>query len=470
MRLWVKITAICTAVLFFIMSSSFFVILRLQENTLRRAEEDSTRKSLVMYCTNIITASSTYGIDLRQSTLKSVVQYYFAEYAPLVQTDQVFYSLVSDGAYLFDRSPYDPYAVLPSVQNEEMVAMPGESSVQLKRVRNGKDTVLVGGISFTVSDQPFEAYISVNISETEQQIANLRILSTVLLVISCISVGFIIAFLIRRTLSPIGKLTKNAVSISNGQYHLRTNYTSKDEIGTLSLAFDKMADSIEEKITSLDSELQKQQLLLGALSHEMKTPMTALIGYADSLLRMPLNEAQKNECARKIYHAGNLMESLTQKMMELVGMSDTEQIRKETIDSTSFLEDLRELLPKQVQLQCEVDGIFGDKTLLLSMISNLVENAMRASGDIPQVSVRITKKDEFTQINVSDKGCGIPENQIPLITEPFYRVDKARSRKHGGAGLGLAICKRICECHGGTLSIESKVGEGTTVTAVVAAR
>ena len=126
MRLWVKITAICTAVLFFIMSSSFFVILRLQENTLRRAEEDSTRKSLVMYCTNIITASSTYGIDLRQSTLRSVVQYYFAEYASLVQTDEVFYSLVSEGAYLFDRSPYDPYEVLPSVQNEEMTVMPGE--------------------------------------------------------------------------------------------------------------------------------------------------------------------------------------------------------------------------------------------------------------------------------------------------------------------------------------------------------
>lgn len=467
MRLWVKITAICTIVLVFIITISFGVVLQLQKNSLHQSEEDNARKNLVLYCTNIISASTASGSNLRQTTMRSVVQYYFANYASLAETGQTFYSLVSDGKYLFDRSPYDPYSLFPSVQNEEASDNLDESSVQLKRTQKGEDTVLVGKIPFLISNQEFEAYISVDISETERQIATLQIVSAVLLGIACVMTAFIVIFLVRRTLSPIEKLTKNAVCISNGQYHLRTNYKGKDEIGTLSVTFDKMADSIEEKITSLDQELQKQQLLLGALSHEMKTPMTALMGYADSLLRMPLSERQKMECARKIYHAGSLMESLTQKMMALVGMSDTEQIEKTEIDCADFVEELRELIPPQVVVCCEVDRIFGDEALLLSMVLNLVENALRASGDTPQVTVKITKKDGFTQIIVSDKGCGIAEDQIPLITEPFYRVDKARSRKHGGAGLGLAICKKICECHGGTLSITSKIGEGTTVTAAL---
>lgn len=461
MRLKGKITTICIVIMVLVMSGCFVVILQIQEKSLRDTDDKNAEKSLAIYCSNIIPISSTASMGMQETTVKSVVAYYFSTYARLAQTENIYYSLVSDGKYLYDMSPYDPYSVLP----KNNFSHSEETKVSIQRIRDGKNIVIVGCYPFQISNQNFEAYISMNVHETENKIVGLRILCIFLLIFGCMITAVITVLLVRHILSPIEKLTQNAVSISKGDYHLRTNYKSKDEIGILSVAFDKMSESIEEKITCLDIELQKQQLLLGALSHEMKTPMTALIGYADSLLRMPLNEAQKNECARKIYHAGSLMESLTQKMMELVGMSDIEQIKKETIDSTVFLEDLRELISREVGIYCDVDKIFGDKTLLLSMVMNLVENAMRASGDTPQVSVQITNKDGFTQIIVSDKGCGIAEDQIPLITEPFYRVDKARSRKYGGTGLGLAICKRICECHNGTLSIESKVGEGTTVTA-----
>ena len=152
-------------------------------------------------------------------------------------------------------------------------------------------------------------------------------------------------------------------------------------------------------------------------------------------------------------------------MMELVGLSETEQIKKEIIDMASFAEELSEFIPDNVKITYDIKSIYGDKTLLVSMAVNLTENALRASGDNPEVSVKICDSGQFSQIIVSDKGCGIDEKQIPLIMEPFYRVDKARSRKHGGAGLGLAICQRICRCHGGHIEIKSKLGEGTTVIA-----
>lgn len=467
MRLWGKITAICGMVMILVMSISFFAVLQLLEHTLYRTQEENAKKSLAMYCSNIISASEASAVGVRQTTLKSIVQYYFSDYAALVQTDEVFFSLVSGRQYLFDRSPYDPASQLPSVQDREGDDRPQESRVQFKHIRKEGAAVLIGCLPFSVAGQQFDAYITMDISSTQRQIVILWVLSLGVLLLACAAVGTAVALLVRRALSPIDSLTKSSVSISNGQYHLRTNYKGNDEIGTLSVAFDKMADSIEETVTSLDLELHKQQLLVGALSHEIKTPMTAMMGYADAFLRMPLSEEQKIECARKIYHAGKHMEKLTQKMMELVGMMDMGEIEKTAIPVPEFADHLRELLPPQTKIRYDARRLWGDESLLISLVSNLVRNAFRASGENPQVCVDITEKGSFTQIIVSDKGCGIPPEQIPLITEPFYRVDKARSREHGGAGLGLAICKKICEYHGGGLAFESRVGQGTTVTASI---
>jgi len=450
--------AICMAAVLLVMSLGFFVILQIQERSLREADEKNVQKSLAIYCSNVISASSTGGADMRDTTLRSVAAYYFSAYARLVQTENVFYSLVCDGKYLYDMSPYDPYAVFEDSEEE------GES---IKRIRMGEDVVIVGRYSFELLGQKFEAYMSMNVSETENKISGLRMLCITVLLLGCIIMAAILALLVRHILSPIEKLTENAVSISKGEYHLRTNYESNDEIGILSTAFDEMSAAIEEKITHLDTELQKRQLLLGALSHEMRTPMTAIIGYADSLMRMPLSDAQKNECAKKIYDAGKHTERLAQKMMELIGLSDAGQIEKSTLDAAEFAEELKAMVPPQVKIDCKVQSLYGDKTLLLSMVANLVENAVRASDDSPEVEVLITENQNRIQFIISDRGCGIAPEQISLLTEPFYRVDKARSRKKGGAGLGLAICKKICEQHGGTLSIESEIGRGTTVTASI---
>lgn len=138
----------------------------------------------------------------------------------------------------------------------------GETGVSLKRIHDGSDTVIVGFYPFQIDDKNFEAYISMNVNETENKIVGLRVFCIVLLIFSCIITAVITVLLVRHILAPIEKLTQNAAAISKGDYHLRTNYKSKDEIGILSSAFDKMSESIEEKITSLDLELKKDNFCL----------------------------------------------------------------------------------------------------------------------------------------------------------------------------------------------------------------
>lgn len=98
------------------------------------------------------------------------------------------------------------------------------------------------------------------------------------------------------------------------------------------------------------------------------------------------------------------------------------------------------------------------------MTVNLIENAIRVSPKGEKVNVDICRKGSIAYISVSDKGCGIPPAYIDLVTEPFFRVDKARSRRSGGAGLGLTICRLIAEHHGGNIAIESEPGKGTQIT------
>lgn len=461
MRLWLKNTLICVSVIFFCMTIVAGIILMSVSNSLYKTDEENARKALSMYCNNI-TSVSTQADDYRDTTLKSVVGYYFSTYARLAQTDELFYSLSCEGDYIFDTSPFNPKDVFGSNENPEAKT----SDVIIKRTEKNGAKVILGSMAFKISETTFNAYIGMDVTGTQNQINSLWVLSITFLLCACVIAAILVAILMRRAVKPLEGLTDNATAISQGNYHLRTNYSSRDEVGTLSTAFDNMAQSIEEKINTLDAELHNRELLLGALSHEIKTPMTAIIGYADSLLRMPLSPEQRSDCVRKIYESSLRTESLSQKMMELVGLVNDNAISKKQFETSGFVKAFCERY-SFVEFSIKTEKLFGDEVLLYSLVANLIDNALKASGTEPQITVELSSDSHKQYIVVSDKGCGISSDKIPLLTQPFYRVDKARARKDGGAGLGLAICQKICEYHGGTLSIESGIGAGTTITATM---
>ena len=438
MKLWKKISLIVISVILVMTSAVIYLIVEIQAGTLRQADEEYVQNTMGVLVSNMISVADFSEEDYRDTTVKSLVQYYFSRYASLVQEKNTYYSLASEGEYLYNLCPYDPMARL------------GEETEGLLRrtVEYGKELVVCRE-TFSVGQQIFSAYICKDVSATREQIGRLRILGFTLLAAACAVGAVVLALLLRKALEPVARLTRSASLISK--------------------AFDQMAESIEGKIESLDRELERKELLIGALSHEIKTPMTAVVGYADTLLRMPLDKEQQEKCARQIAEAGRRAESLSQKMMDMISLSGQDAAKKQDFAARKLTGELAEIYGDRVEFICRIESLYGDETLVFSLIENLIQNALRASEEGERIRVILKEEEGYDAILVEDHGCGISPEHIPLLTEPFYRVDKARSRKMGGAGLGLTICKRIAEWHDGDLHIESAVGVGTTVKVRIAA-
>ena len=227
-----------------------------------------------------------------------------------------------------------------------------------------------------------------------------------------------------------------------------------------------MAEQIERQVAALSEESERRRQMLGSLTHELKTPMTSIMGYADSLLHVKLREEQKERALSHIYEECGRLGRLSSKLMHLLGMYDNDSIQLEEVavqelfDHVARAEEMH-LQEKRMTLRytCEMGIRRMDRDLFGSLLRNLIDNGIKASreGDM----IIMTASGE--QITVQDQGCGIPEQEISKVTEAFYMVDKARSRREGGSGLGLALCERIARLHGAELKIESVVGVGTTV-------
>lgn len=255
------------------------------------------------------------------------------------------------------------------------------------------------------------------------------------------------------------KLAANAVAV--GELGCVVPVRSKDEIGQVSEAFNQMSRQIEQQVNDL-------HLLLGALAHEMKTPITTILGYADSLMHVKLSEQNREKALQSIYNSGKRMEIMSSKLLSLIGMYENNTIEKKRILLLQILqqvkEETRETLEKKYItfiLNCDSRiSVEGDETLLVSLFSNLVSNSCKACEPGGCIQVEAEKN----KVTVIDNGRGIPEKEIPYVTGAFYMADKSRSRSEGGSGLGLALGLRIAELHHATLHISSKEGEGTRVT------
>ena len=285
-------------------------------------------------------------------------------------------------------------------------------------------------------------------SERRRQYANFLYLDVMILVIAAISVA-IFAKLI--TL-PLKRLTLVSEKIADGAYDQRTNIFSKDEIGVVAKSFDKMAEAVEGKICELQETIRAKDDFVSNFTHELKTPMTSIMGYAD-MLRSHENEQEiQIKAADHIYKESKRLGDLSLKLMDLMSLSG-EYIQIEPIAATKLLNEFNADMEKAT--------VLADKTLIQCVLRNLCQNAENAGAD----EIRVTGKtaDNRYIISVCDNGSGILQNELNRIVEPFYMVDKSRSREKGGSGLGLALCEKILRLHGTSLTIKSTMGIGTII-------
>ena len=283
-------------------------------------------------------------------------------------------------------------------------------------------------------------------------------------------VGAVLYWGVRRTLAPLEELRRASAGMAEGEYGSAIPVTGRDEIGEVTESFNRMAEKIREHMETLEEVNERQRQLLGGLSHEMKTPMTAIIGNAEMLLTLQLKDREREKALFHILNEARRLARLSEKMMEFsrlyedlgsVIVMKRQKIGK-VLEQLEALTAFR-LAEKRICLKaaCVPDGLekTADEDLLLSLLWNLVENAYKASEPGGSIEVRA----EGGSLLVRDFGKGIPPGEIGRVTEAFYMVDKSRSRKAGGVGLGLALCSRIAEIHGWSLRIESRVGEGTEI-------
>ncbi len=273
--------------------------------------------------------------------------------------------------------------------------------------------------------------------------------------------------------APIRNLSRSARQIAAGNYSVRANVHTADEIGILATQFNHMTQELEEHIQSLELATQQQKDFTAAFAHELKTPLTSIIGYADTLRSRRLPEEQQFEAASFIFSEGRRLETMSHSLLRLFSLeNETPQMKrfsalalaKSVEESIAYPLKQRKLV---LELRVEDAWLIGEKSLLEILLYNLVDNARKASNPGSKITILGTPVPTGYCFAVKDRGRGIPPEAISRITEPFYMVDKSRARAEGGAGLGLALSKRIAELHGARLHYESIVGKGTVVTFVL---
>ena len=279
---------------------------------------------------------------------------------------------------------------------------------------------------------------------------------------SCAVMFFLSVWLTR----PIRLLTRATKKMAEGDYEYRAKKISNDELGKLTKDFNQMAGALEENVNKLKQEIRAREEFIGAFAHELKTPLTAIIGYADLLRSRKLDEEKHFLSANYIYTEGKRLETMSFRLLDIIvtkrGTVNPQEVTAGEVFSyvqDAFAEHTGQKLVYEFQ-----DGkIYGEMDLIKSVLLNLVDNACKASGDDTTIEVLGVKQPGGYLIKVRDYGVGIPKEEQERITEAFYMVDKSRSRSRNGAGLGLALCVEILRLHGSELCIDSELGKGTTM-------
>jgi len=255
---------------------------------------------------------------------------------------------------------------------------------------------------------------------------------------------------------PLSQLADAAAKLADGDYAAPLPAAKNDEMNALIRAFSRMSAAIDERETALRTQAEERQALIDALAHEMRTPLTAILGGARLLQQSRLSGSQQSELLDTMAREASRLSTMDERLLLLTRL-DHEAPAFAPFDSQAMAREALSVFDG-VRMEGD-DAVFvGERELTILLLRNLVVNAQRAGG---KEAVRVTlHPDGF---DVTDYGCGMTKEQIARAFEPFYKADKARTRSAGGAGLGLPLCRKIARLHHGELHMESEIGRGTRV-------
>lgn len=262
---------------------------------------------------------------------------------------------------------------------------------------------------------------------------------------------------------PLKQMTVVTEKIASGDFSERVALSQKDEFGQLASSFNVMASSLE-KVE------QNRREFLANVSHELRTPISYMKGFSEGVEEGLIDNEKYMMIIQK---ETNRLERLVNDLLDLAQLEgDSYPMELSPLPFAQLIFDVidrfkLQCIEKELTLVHELDEdiiICGDADRLEQVVMNILQNAYQYSSIGQQITVRLFEHEDKAMLQIQDEGEGIPEEDLPKIMERFYRVNKARTRKDGGTGIGLAIVYQIVKKHGGHITIESELNKGTTVT------
>lgn len=372
----------------------------------------------------------------------------------------------SSGALLLDTS--EPDEGLPTLSreiqpvlggSERWLNVPGDDETfRVLAVPINRDGSIIGALAVGESDEDIEETL-------EDLIHIIRVAFPVAILLAAL-IGLLLA---HRALAPIDRITRTAQQLSAKDLGQRLNLDlPDDELGRLARTFDNMLER-------LDLAFQRQRQFTADASHELRTPLTIIKGETEVALSRPRDADAYREVLGGIGEQSDRLIDLVKSLL-LLARADAGEIpvQRDPVDVVAAVEiavDQLRPLADQHDVALSVDGkpatIFADLTLFHQLLFNLLHNAIRHTPAGGNIRINWFLEPSRLRLEVHDTGTGIAAEHLPRIFDRFYRVDTARGRNEGGAGIGLAICRWIVEAHGGTISVESEVGSGSTFAVVL---
>jgi len=343
---------------------------------------------------------------------------------------------------------------------------------------NGKVPYLVKQQDVLFSDEePGSFYIISDVNRLMPQTKTSLIQAIGSVVIVFLITGLLlIIWLYAGILKPINKLRQATRRVKEGDLDFRLEKTGEDEIGDLSADFEEMRAHLK---TEIDTRIQYEEdlrTLIGNISHDLKTPLTTIKGYAEGMMDGVADTPEKQE--KYLRTIRSKAEDMTRMVEELALYTRIdcksypyhfEKVRLKEFFADCIEEDEPELEQKNIKISlsdmlAEDDEVYADREQLKRITMNIIGNAVKyLSKDSGEITITLMDEMSYIRTEIRDTGVGIPKKDLPHIFERFYRGDTSRNTGKGGSGLGLAIVKQIVEDHGGTIGARSAEGEGTVI-------
>lgn len=364
---------------------------------------------------------------------------------------------------------YESIAALPE-GNRNAPPDTGYSQERLVYMENESVPVLCVYGSFPA---PWQDYGLMYIGNLSEPIRSWRHTKNVLFLAGA-GVTLLMAFFLSQFLNiifrPLRQISGASAKIADGNYGSRIPVHGTDEISRVAHHFNRMADKVEKQIRQLADAAEQKQQFVDNFSHELRIPLTAIYGYAEYIQKAPVSDEERYECTQFIMSECSRLQHMAYQLLDMALLRQDEGISSHCSVKALFAQSEKAMQMKAREkrvkltfaLSCDYI-IRGNPEQLLIVLGNLIDNAIKASEAEGEVRICAYPEEAYMVVEVKDAGIGMEPEQLSHIREAFYRVDKARSRAAGGAGLGLALCEKIIQNHHADMSFYSTPGLGTTV-------